>query len=204
MLTGCYSQAMNERLARQVDFILELDKLKSVLRRSYLVHADRRENSAEHSWHVAMLATVLCEHADEPVEVGHVIELMLVHDIVEIDAGDTLVYDTAAREDKAMRERQAAKRIFGLLPEEQGRRLHALWLEYEHGDSAEVRFARTLDRLMPLLHNLHTEGRSWREHGIRKHQVLEYNAHMEQGSTTLWAYVRQRIEQAAEQGHLPA
>jgi len=194
---------MNARLARQIDFLLELDKLKTVLRRSYLVHADRRENSAEHSWHVAMLATVLCEHADEPVDVAHVVELMLVHDIVEIDAGDAMVYDAAARADKAARERQAAARIFGLLPEEQGQRLHALWVEYEDGDSAEVRFARTLDRLMPLLHNLHTEGRTWRENGIRKHQVLEHNAHMEQGSSTLWEYVRQRIEQAAARGHLP-
>lgn len=194
---------MQERLATQIEFILELDKLKTVLRRSYLLHEDRRENSAEHSWHVAMAAIVLAEWADEPVDVGHVIQLMLVHDIVEIDAGDAIVYDVAAREKKAAREHAAAERIFGLLPGEQGQRLRALWLEYEQGDSAEVRFARALDRLIPLLQNVHTEGRTWRENGIRKHQVLEHNAHMQKGSVALWDYVREHIERSSLRGILP-
>jgi putative hydrolase of HD superfamily len=194
---------MQERLATQIRFILELDKLKTVLRRSYLLHEDRRENSAEHSWHVAMAAVVLAEHATEEVDVGRVIELMLVHDIVEIDAGDAIVYDAAAREAKAEEERAAAERIFGLLPPEQGERLRALWLEYEEGDSAEVRFARALDRLLPLLQNVHTGGRTWREHGIRKHQVLAHNAHVEKGSPALWEYIRDEIEAANERGDLP-
>lgn len=194
---------MRQRLARQLEFILELDKLKTVLRRSYLLHEDRRENSAEHSWHVAMAAIVLSEHAQEPIDVGHVIELMLVHDIVEIDAGDAIVYDIAAREAKAAAERQAAERIFGLLPDEQAERLRALWHEYEEGDSPEVRFARSLDRLLPLLQNIHTQGRTWREHGVRKHQVLEHNAHMRRGSVALWDYIREEVEQAAQRGDLP-
>jgi putative hydrolase of HD superfamily len=132
-----------------------------------------------------------------------VIELMLVHDIVEIDAGDAIVYDAAAREAKAAEEREAAERIFGLLPPEQGERLRALWLEYEEGDTVEVRFARALDRLLPLLQNVHTGGRTWREHGIRKHQVLAHNAHVEEGSPALWEYIRAEIEAANERGDLP-
>jgi len=193
---------MQARLSTQIDFILELDKLKAVRRRSYLLNEDRRENSAEPSWHVAMAAMVLAEWAQEPVDVGHVIQLMLVHDIVEIDAGDAMVYDVEARAQKAAREHEAAERIFGLLPPEQAERFRALWLEYEEGDSAEVRFARALDRLIPLLMNVHGGGRTWRENGIRKHQVLEHNAHMEHGSAALWDFVRTHIELSAERGDL--
>ena len=194
---------MDDRLTQQISFILELDRLKTVIRRSYLFDQSRRENSAEHSWHVAMLANVLTEYADEPVDVDRVTKMLLVHDIVEIDAGDKMVYDTAARAQNAAKETAAAERIFGLLPPEQTTLLGDLWREFEAGKSPEARFAKTLDRLMPLLHNLHTGGRTWHENGIRKHQVLEINAHMEAGSKRLWQYVRQRIEEAAERGELP-
>lgn len=194
---------MDDRLTQQISFILELDRLKTVIRRSYLFDQSRRENSAEHSWHVAMLANVLTEYADEPVDVDRVTKMLLVHDIVEIDAGDKMVYDTAARAQNAAKETAAAERIFGLLPPDQTTLLGDLWREFEAGKSPEARFAKTLDRLMPLLHNLHTGGRTWHENGIRKHQVLEINAHMEAGSKRLWQYVRQRIEEAAERGELP-
>lgn len=192
----------NNRLARQIDFILELDRLKTVLRRSYVLHEDRRENSAEHSWHVAMLALVLAEHADEAVDGARVAQMLIVHDVVEIDAGDTFVYDVAARAEKASMEAVAAERIFGLLPEDQGRELRALWQEFEAGETPDARFGQAIDRLMPILHNLEGGGRTWREHGVQKHQVLDYNAHMARGSKALWEYVRQRIEAAAAGGDL--
>ena len=191
-----------DRLTRQIDFILELDRLKTVLRRSYLLHEDRRENSAEHSWHLAMLAMVLAEHADEEVDGARVARMLLIHDVVEIDAGDTFVYDAVARAEKAQKEEPAAERIFGLLPEDQSREFRALWQEFEAGETPDARFGQTLDRLMPLLHNLEGGGRSWREHGIAKHQVLDRNAHMALGSKALWEYARKRIEAAAAGGNL--
>lgn len=193
---------MGDRLQQQISFILELDQLKSVLRRSYLLDHGRLENSAEHSWHVAMLANVLAEYADEPVDIDRVTRMLLLHDIVEIDAGDTMVYDLEARKEKAAMESAAAERIFGLLPDDQAKSLGDLWREYEGCESPEARFALALDRLMPILHNLNTAGRGWRENGIRKHQVLEVNVQMEKGSTRLWQYVREQIEEAVERGDL--
>jgi putative hydrolases of HD superfamily len=192
----------HDRLARQIDFILELDRLKTVVRASYLLHEDRRENSAEHSWHVAMLAMVLAEHADGPVDGARVARMLMVHDVVEIDAGDASVYDEAARIGQAKKEGAAAARIFGLLPEDQGHELHALWQEFEAGETPDARFGQAIDRLMPLLHNLEGGGRSWKEHSVGKHQVLDRNAHMARGSRTLWDYTRKRIEAAAAAGDL--
>jgi putative hydrolase of HD superfamily len=192
----------DDRLQRQIRFILEIDSLKSVLRRSYLVGADRPENSAEHSWHVAVMAVLLAEHANEPVDVARVVRMLLIHNVVEVDAGDTYVYDTAGAEAKAEREVRAADRVFGMPPEDQGRELRALWEEFEEGRTAEARFAAALDRLMPVLHNVHTEGRSWREHGITADRVIARNARMSEGSEALWEYARSLIEDAVEKGHL--
>ena len=192
----------DDRLQRQIRFILEIDALKGVLRRTYLPGADRPENSAEHSWHVAVMAVLLAEHANEPVDVARVVRMLLIHDVVEVDAGDTYVYDTAGAEAKAEREVRAADRVFGLLPEDQGRELRALWEEFEEGRTAEARFAAALDRLMPVLHNVHTEGRSWREHGITADRVIARNARMSEGSEALWEYARSLIEDAVEKGHL--
>jgi putative hydrolase of HD superfamily len=192
----------DDRLQRQIRFILEIDALKGVLRRTYLPGADRPENSAEHSWHVAVMAVLLAEHANEPVDVARVVRMLLIHDVVEVDAGDTYVYDTAGAEAKAEREVRAADRVFGLLPEDQGRELRALWEEFEEGRTAEARFAAALDRLMPVLHNVHTEGRSWREHGITADRVIARNARMSEGSEALWEYARSLIETAVAQGHL--
>ncbi len=193
---------MNERLDRQINFILEIDALKSVLRRSYLVGGSRRENSAEHSWHVSVMALVLAEHAGAEIDTGRVLQMLLVHDIVEIDSGDTYIYDAAGNSTKAEREQDAARRIFGLLPDDQSVELQALWREFEARETPDARFAAALDRLMPLLHNYHTEGRSWREHGITKQQVLALNKHIADGSPSLWRYAEALIDDAAARGYL--
>ena len=193
---------LNTRLEQQIAFILEIDQLKSVLRRSYLLNENRRENSAEHSWHLAMMALVLAEYANAEVNQLRVLKMLLVHDIVEIDSGDTYVYDQAGNDTKAEREQAAAKRIFGLLPEGHSAELAALWQEFEARETPEAKFAAALDRLMPLLHNYHTEGRSWREHGISEAQVLNLNSHMADGSETLWEYAEALIKNAATRGDL--
>lgn len=193
----------NERLQRQIEFLIEIDKLKGVIRRSYVVEGSRRENTAEHSWHLVMMAMVLTEHADEPVELLPVVQMLAVHDLVEIDAGDTYIFDTDGAASKEAREQAAADRIFALLPPDQGAELRARWEEFEAGVTPEARFARSLDRLMPLLHNLESQGRSWQEHGIRPEQVRQLNAGIAHGSAPLWDYARGRIDHAEEQGYFP-
>jgi putative hydrolase of HD superfamily len=192
----------DERLEQQIRFILEIDALKGVLRRSYLLAGDRPENSAEHSWHVAVMAVLLAEHANERVDTSRVVRMLLVHDLVEVDAGDTYVYDSAGVEAKAEREARAATRLFGMLPEDQGRELRALWDEFEEGRTADARFATALDRLMPVLHNVHTAGRSWREHGITADRVIARNAAISRGSRKLWEYARALIDGAVAAGDL--
>jgi len=191
-----------ERLERQIAFILEVDRLKSILRRSYLLNETRHENSAEHSWHLAVMALVLAEHANAKVNTLRVLKMLLVHDIVEIDSGDTYIYDAAGNDTKAERENAAARRIFGLLPEDQQAELTQLWQEFEARETPEARFAAALDRLMPLLHNYHNEGRSWREHGISEAQVMRLNSHMADGSQTLWEYAEALIKEATAKGYL--
>ena len=193
---------MNTHLDRQIAFILEIDKLKSVLRRSYLLNEARRENSAEHSWHLSVMALMLAEHANAELDQLRVLRMLLVHDIVEIDSGDTYIYDQAGNDTKAAREQEAASRIFGLLPSNQSAEVQALWQEFEARDTPEAKFAAALDRLMPLLHNYYTEGRSWREHNISKEQVLRLNRHIAAGSQSLWEYAKALIDDAAAQGFL--
>lgn len=191
-----------ERLERQIAFILEIDKLKSVLRRSYLLNETRHENTAEHSWHLSVMALVLAEHASVEVNTLQVLKMLLVHDIVEIDSGDTYIYDAAGNDTKAAREQEAARRIFGLLTPDQDAEITQLWQEFEARETPEAKFAAALDRLMPLLHNYHTQGRSWREHGITEVQVLRLNSHMAGGSQTLWEYAEALIHEAAAKGYL--
>jgi putative hydrolases of HD superfamily len=186
----------SERLRQQLQFILEIDRLKSVLRRSYLIDVERNENSAEHSWHLALAAMVLAEHANEKIDVAKVIRLVLVHDLVEIDAGDTFVYDDVANIGKAAREQAAANRLFGLLPDEQARSFMALWREFEDRESPEAKFGFALDRLMPILHNVFTDGRSWKEHGIRQEQALTKNRAINDGSAALWKTAEALIKKA--------
>lgn len=191
-------------LERQFAFILELDRLKGVLRRNSLLDRSRRENSAEHSWHVALMALVLSEFAAEPVDTGRVIELLLVHDLVEIDAGDTFAYDVQGATTQAQREQMAADRIFGLLPDDQAQRLRARWDEFDASETPEARFALALDRLMPMVHNALTEGSAWREHGVKADQVRRRAESIERGAPALGALARRLIDEAVAAGHLVA
>jgi putative hydrolase of HD superfamily len=188
------------RLEEQIGFVLEVDRLKSVVRRGYLADGSRYENTAEHSWTLALMAIVLAEHATEPVDVATVLRMVVIHDIVEVDAGDTSVYDDAGRSAAAERERQAADRLFGLLPADQGAELRALWDEFEHGTSAEARFARSLDRFAGFLLNHASQGRSWRENGVTAERVFDRNRVVGAGAPPLWNEVRRRLGDAVSQG----
>lgn len=193
---------LHDRLGAQIRFLVEIDKLKSVLRRTLLVDSSRRENSAEHSWHLAIMAILLQEYAAESVDLHRVVKMLLVHDIVEIDAGDTFCYDVEAQQSKEARELEAAERIFGLLPDDLGRELRSLWDEFEAGRSPDARFAAALDRLQPLLHNYSTEGGTWQEHRVTRDQVVARNAFIAEGSPRLWDYAKALIEDAVARGFL--
>jgi putative hydrolase of HD superfamily len=195
---------MTERLTRQIRFLIELDKLKSVLRRTKPVGSERYEDSAEHSWHLAMMALLLAEYADETVDLSRVVRMVLIHDIVEIDAGDTFLYDHAARLSKQAVEATAATRLFGLLPADQAAAFLVLWQEFEARQSADARFAYALDRLMPLLQNYHNAGQTWQENNIHKAQVWQANERIGDSSQALWQLAQQLITEAVEKGYLQA
>lgn len=174
----CYPDrvdSLDPDLARALDFFIEIDKLKNVERRNRITDGSRRENTAEHSWHLGMACLVLSRFATEPIDLGRAMSMALVHDIVEIDAGDTFAYDTAGEEDKRAREEAAADRLFALLDDEQGAHLRELWEEYERGDTAESRFVMAIDRMAPMLINLAEGGTAWREHGITADRVKARN-----------------------------
>lgn len=193
------------RLEQQLSLLMELDQLKSVLRRTRVKSAQGRlENSAEHSWHVALMAILMEEHANEPVEIARVVKMLLLHDIVEIDAGDTFVYDAVASAQQEEKELAAAQRMFGMLPNEQGSALMALWQEFERGQSADAKFAKALDRIIPMLLNYHNQGQSWQEHNVTRAQALTVNKKIELGSDALWEKAKQMIEEATEKGWLKA
>ncbi|MFP5320897.1 MAG: HD domain-containing protein [Acidimicrobiia bacterium] len=192
-----------ERLAAQLAFVQELDRLKSVERQSLVLDGLRRENSAEHSWHVAMLAVVLSDQAPADVDLARVVLLLLVHDVVEIDAGDTGIYDDANRGSKEDRERAAADRLFGLLPEDVGTTLREAWEEYEHGDSPEARFARVFDRIAPFLLNLGSGGINWRRWGVTAERVREVLAPVGEGAPELGRFVDAALDRAVADRLLP-
>jgi putative hydrolase of HD superfamily len=195
---------INNSLQKQIAFLVEVDKLKEVYRRSVLMDKSRHENDAEHSWHLAMMALILSDYANEKnISLLHVVKMLLIHDIVEIDAGDTFCYDEKGYEDKAEREQKAADRIFGMLPEEQANEIHALWREFEKRETPEARFAAALDRLQPLLHNYFTEGYSWKKNNVTSDKVLQRNTIIAEGSEELWQYAKTLIEDAVEKGYLP-
>ncbi|HAS6347595.1 TPA: HD domain-containing protein [Vibrio vulnificus] len=194
-----------ERLNKQLALLMELDKLKSVLRRTRVKSADKRlENSAEHSWHVALMALLMEEHANEPVNIGRVVKMLLLHDVVEIDAGDTFVYDAVASEQQAEKELAAALRLFGMLPADQGEELLQLWLEFEAAQTADAKFGKALDRIIPMLLNYHNQGQSWQEHGVTRQQALTVNQKIDLGSHVLWDKAQEIIEQATQNGWLKA
>jgi putative hydrolase of HD superfamily len=192
-----------ERFKSQIEFILEIDKLKNVLRRTTLLDRSRQENSAEHSWHIALILLVLFEYADEDnLNFLQVIKLLLAHDLVEIDAGDTYCYDEVGGQEKKIREIKAAERIFNILPPDQAHAFRALWDEYEDKDTPESKFANALDRLQPFLHNYYTRGHTWQKHGIQKSQVIARMQPVDDGSHLLWDYVSGLIDDAVEKGFL--
>lgn len=193
----------NERLIKQLDLIMELDRLKSVLRRTRVKSADKRlENTAEHSWHVALMAIILEEHANQPIDITKVVKMLLLHDIVEIDAGDTFVYDAIASEDQELKELEAADRLFSMLPEDQGIKLKEIWLEFEKAESDDAKFAKALDRIIPILMNYNNQGQSWVEHGIKRQQVIDINGRIEHGSNILWEKALQVIDESVAKGWL--
>jgi putative hydrolases of HD superfamily len=191
-----FSATSTNRFRRQIEFILEIDRLKEVYRQSYVLHVDRHENSAEHSWHLAIAALLLAEYANQPIDTSRVIRMALVHDLVEIDAGDIFIYDTVGNLEKAAKEKKAADRIFGLLPADQRDEWRALWNEFEQRETAEAKFASALDRLLPVLHNYFTNGRSWKEHRITREQALMKNAMIGEGAETIWNLVETLIRDA--------
>ncbi|EIA1554930.1 HD domain-containing protein [Vibrio parahaemolyticus] len=192
-----------DRLEKQLALLIELDKLKSVLRRTRVKSAEGRlENSGEHSWHVALMAVLMEEHANAPVDICRVMKMLLIHDVVEIDAGDTFVYDTAASKEQAEKEIKAAERLFGMLPTDQGQELLALWQEFEAAQSDDAKYAKALDRLIPMLLNYHNNGQSWKENSVTREQALTINKRIEFGSVTLWNKAKELIEEATEKGWL--
>lgn len=192
-----------ERLEKQLALLIELDQLKSVLRRTRVRSADRRlENSGEHSWHVALMAVLMQEHANAPIDIARVMKMLLIHDVVEIDAGDTFVYDVAASKEQEEKELKAAERLFGMLPSDQGDELFSLWKEFEAAQSDDAKYAKALDRLIPMLLNYHNDGQSWKEHGVTREQALTINKRIEYGSVTLWDKAKELIEEATEKGWL--
>ena len=188
-----------------VDFILELDKLKGVLRKVRPLALDRYENSAEHSWQLALLAISLARYAEEPLDINRVIRMLLVHDVGEIDAGDVIVFAHVNWEERKAAERAAVTRIFSILPEEDSSDLLQLWLEFEEGESAEARFAHAVDRAMPVLLNLANQGQSWRENGISYERVVNRIAPpIQTGCPALWTYLQPRLEEARQKGFFGA
>jgi putative hydrolase of HD superfamily len=192
----------NARLDAQIRFVVEIDKVKHVLRQTDLMDGSRRENDAEHSWHLAVMALLLAEHAAGDVDPARVVRMVLIHDLVEIDAGDTFCYDEEGAKDKAEREQAAADRIFAMLPDDQAADFRALWDEFEARETPDAKFAASLDRLQPLLHNYHTQGAAWRRHGIVRSQVVSRNRHIAEGAPALWEYARRLIDDAVAKGYL--
>ena len=195
---------MPDRLPRQLAFLLEIDKVKQIARQTLIADGSRRENDAEHSWHLAVMAAVLAEYGPPDLDLARVLRMLLVHDLVEIDAGDTYCYDAAACETQHDRELKAADRIFSLLPPDQAADFRALWDEFELCDTPESRFAAALDRVQPILLNYHTQGKAWRERGITRAQVIDRNHHIEHGAPALWTYIRTLIDDAVAKGYLGA
>ncbi len=191
-----------DALLQQIAFIKEIDKLKYILRRTKLFNSDRHENDAEHSWHLAMMTLILAEHSDQPVDILKVLKMVLIHDIVEIDAGDTFIYDTVKNHTNTDEELLAAKRIFGLLPEKQAKEFIAIWEEFEEGSTNEARFAKTMDRLEPLLQNASNNGGTWTEFNVPYEKVYAKKKAIKEGSATIWEYAEKLINENVAKGIL--
>ena len=195
---------IDERLKGQLAFLMEIDKMKTVLRRTLVADGSKRENDAEHSWHLAMYSMVLYEYADNPenIDLNRVIRMVLVHDLVEVYAGDTFCYDAKGNEDKEQREREAADKLFALLPKEQGDEYRALWEEFDRMDTPDSRFAASTDRLQPLLNNYVTQGHTWKLGDISSKDVFKRMEPIKTGAPELWKVVELIVEDSIKKGYL--
>lgn len=192
-----------KRLEQQMAFIKEIDKMKKIGRQTYLSDPSRKENDAEHSWHLAMLCLILSEHANEKINMLHVMSMVLIHDLVEIDAGDTYAYDTVGNQNKREREVKAAERIFHILPEDQAVYIRQLWEEFEEGATMEAKFAHTLDNIQPVMLNDASDGKAWAEHQVELSQILNRNKNTKDGSESLWEYAKEiYIKPNVEKGRI--
>lgn len=191
-----------ENLLQQISFIKEIDKIKYIQRKTKLFNSDRNENDAEHSWHLAMMTLVLAEHSDAPIDILKVLKMVLIHDIVEIDAGDIFIYDTTKNHSNTAEERMAANRIFGMLPKEQAEEFISIWEEFENGETNEAKFAKSMDRLEPLLQNISNNGGTWKEFGVGYDKVYEKKQVIKEGSTSIWDYAEKAINESVEKGIL--
>lgn len=191
-----------ETLLKQIEFIKEIDKIKYIQRRTKLFDSNRNENDAEHSWHLAMMAIVLSEYSNEKIDLLKVLKMVLIHDIVEIDAGDTFIYDQNKNHENTDEELKAARRIFGILPEEQAKEFIAIWTEFEEGTSKEAKFARSMDRLEPLLQNTSNNGGTWKEFRVKYQTVYDKKKVIKNGSTELWKFAEDLINESVEKGIL--
>lgn len=192
-----------KRLEQQFNFITEIDKEKMISRQTYVSNASRKENDAEHAWHLAIMAILLQEYANENIDVLKTVTMLLIHDIVEIDAGDTYAYDEKAKKTQHERETRAAERIYHMLPKDQAEKMYDLWLEFEAMQTAEAKYARTMDHIQPILLNHITNGKAWIEHDVQLSQILERNAKTSEGSVELWNYVKEKfIDFNVKNGHI--
>lgn len=194
---------IEEKLRKEIDFIVEIDKMKSTFRRTSLINGTRKENDAEHSWHLSLMTMLLSEYADNDIDVSKVIKMVLVHDLVEIYAGDTFCYDKVGNSDKHERELKSADKLFSILPEEKGKMIRELWEEFEDMKTNEAIFANSMDRLEPFLVNYYTEGGTWKEYNISKEQVYKRSEPIKKSSEQLWKFTQDLIEDAHEKGYIP-
>lgn len=193
----------NERLMKQIQFITEIDKLKQIFRQNVVIGTTRNENDAEHSWHMAAMAIILSEYsAEKKLDMLKVLKLILIHDLVEIDAGDTFCYDEKGYEDKEEREKKAANRLFSVLPEDQSKEIYELWREFEELQTPEAKFAACLDRIQPLILNYNTNGHTWQKPGVTSEKVIKRNSMLEQNAPELWALAKEIIDSSIEKGIL--
>lgn len=191
-----------ERIDKQFEFIREIDKEKEITRHTFLADASRRENDAEHAWHMAIMTILLREYANEEIDVLKTITMLLIHDIVEIDAGDTYAYDEKGKENQAEREEKAANRIFNMLPEDQAEKMIALWHEFEAQKTPEAKFARCMDNIQPMMLNDASNGLAWEENQVKISQILKRNERTAEGSKVLWDYMKHILQKNMDEGHI--
>ena len=194
---------MDERIKKQLDFSLEIDKEKNIFRQTSLSNHGRKENDAEHAWHMAIMALILSEYANEEIDVLRTISMILIHDVVEIDAGDTYAYDENGKKSQREREVKAADRLFGMLPKDQAVKFRNLWEEFEAQETKEAKFARTMDNIQPVVLNDASDGKSWVEHGVHLSQILNRNKNTAKGSEVIWNYAKENfIDENVRKGNI--